>query len=83
MSQLKDLVDVMTRVLADQPEQVTITEAEHSGTTVIDVFLASGDLGRVIGRQGRTAAALRTLVDVAAEREGRKTTLEFHEARAG
>jgi predicted RNA-binding protein YlqC (UPF0109 family) len=56
-----------------------VTEQPHRGQTLIELFMAPGDLGRVIGRQGRTAAALRTLVATAAELEGARVTLEFRD----
>ena len=49
------------------------------GQTLVELFMAPGDLGRVIGRQGRTAQAIRTLVSATAELEGRKATLEFRD----
>ena len=49
--------------------------------TVIELFVAPGDLGKLIGRQGRTAAALRTLASTAGEREGKQVTLEIREGR--
>ncbi len=82
MSRLQDLVGVMARALADHPEAVAVTEAEHQGRVVLEVFMAPGDLGRVIGRQGRTAAALRVLLASAAEPDGKETMLEFREARS-
>ena len=53
----------------------------HRGVTLVELTMAPDDLGRVIGRQGRTAAALRTLVALAADRAGVKAQVEFHEAR--
>ena len=79
MSRARDVVEVVARTLADQPDAVRVTEAEHRGQTVIELFMAPGDLGRVIGRQGRTAAAVRTLVAATAELEGIKVTLEFRD----
>ncbi len=79
MSRARDVAEVIARALADEPDEVKVVETEHAGTTLIEVFLAPGDLGRVIGRQGRTVAALRTLVSVTAERDGQKATLEVRE----
>ena len=70
MSRARDVVEVVARALADQPDAVRVTEREHRGQTLVELFMAPGDLGRVIGRQGRTAAALRTLVAPTAELEG-------------
>lgn len=79
MSRSRDVVEVVAKVLADHPEAVRVTERQHRGQTLVELFMAPGDLGRVIGRQGRTAAALRTLVAATAELEGAKATLEFRD----
>ncbi len=69
----------MARALVDDPDAVRVTETQHRGTVVIELFVAPEDLGRVIGRQGRTAAALRTLVAATAEHHGQQATLEIRE----
>jgi hypothetical protein len=69
----------VAKVLADHPEAVRVTERQHRGQTLVELLMAPGDLGRVIGRQGRTAAALRTVVAATAELEGAKATLEFRD----
>ena len=79
MSRARDVVEVVAKALADHPEQVRVTEQAHRGQTLLELFMAPGDLGRVIGRQGRTAAAVRTLVAATAELEGAKVTLEFRD----
>lgn len=79
MSRVRDVVEVVARALADHPETVRVTEREHKGQHLVELFMAPGDLGRVIGRQGRTATAVRTLVAAAAEIEGIKATLEFRD----
>ena len=79
MSRARDVVEVVAKVLSDRPEAVRVTERAHRGQTLIELFMAQGDLGRVIGRQGRTAAALRTLVAATAELEGSKASLEFRD----
>jgi predicted RNA-binding protein YlqC (UPF0109 family) len=73
------VVEVVARALADRPEEVRVSENAHRGQTVVELFMAPGDLGRVIGRQGRTAAALRTLAAAAAELDGVKVTVEFRD----
>jgi predicted RNA-binding protein YlqC (UPF0109 family) len=80
-SSVRAVVEVLARALTDQPDQVTVTEKQHKGTTLIELFVAPGELGRVIGRQGRTAAALRTLASAAAEKDGKTVTLEFRDGR--
>lgn len=79
MSRVRDVVEVVARSLADHPDAVRVTERQHRGQTLVELFMAPGDLGRVIGRQGRTAAAMRTLVNAAAELESSKATLEFRD----
>ena len=61
----RPLTPVMLAILAERG-QVTVTEAEHRGVSVVEVFMAPGELGRLIGRQGRTAQALRTLAQATA-----------------
>ena len=79
MSRVRDVVEVVARTLADHPDAVRVSEGAHKGQKLVEVFMAPGDLGRVIGRQGRTAAAMRTLVNATAEIEGTKATLEFRD----
>jgi uncharacterized protein len=81
VSELKNVADVVVRALADQPQAVSVTESEHRGTTLVEVFVAPGDVGKMVGRQGRTIAAIRTLVSAAAERLGKKATLEVRERK--
>lgn len=79
MSRARDVVEVVARALADRPDTVRVTERSHRGQTLIELFMGQGELGRVIGRQGRTAAAMRTLVNATAELEGERATLEFRD----
>ena len=79
MADLKALVETIARALADQPGAVRVGESERRGMTVIELQVAPGDLGRVIGRQGRTAAAVRTLLASAAEAEGKRATLDIRD----
>lgn len=81
MNHAKSVVEFLARALADEPDVVQVTEAEHQGMMLLELFVSPGDLGRMIGRQGRTAAALRTLVAAAAERDGMRVTLEIREGR--
>lgn len=81
MSRARDVVEVVARALADNPDAVRVTEREARGQTFVELSMAPGDLGRVIGRQGRTAAAIRTLVATAAEIEGLKVTVDFRDDR--
>lgn len=79
MSEARDVIEVIARALADAPDAVKVTEAEHRGVAVIELFVAPDDLGRVIGRQGRTASALRSLVGLTAEFHDFDATLEIRE----
>lgn len=78
---LTALLETIGRTLADEPDAVKVTEGQHRGVTVVELFMAPGDVGRVIGRQGRTAQAVRTLVALAADRAGIRAQVEFREAR--
>ena len=75
------VVEVLARALTDRPDDVRVTETDHRGTTLVELYVGSGELGRVIGKQGRTAAALRTLAASAAEIDGRTVTVEIREGR--
>ncbi len=79
MSRARDVAETVTRALVDRPEAVRVTEAEHRDGAVIEVAVAGDDLGRVIGRQGRTATAIRTLVTATAERDGARVSVEFRD----
>jgi predicted RNA-binding protein YlqC (UPF0109 family) len=79
VSRARDVVEVVARALADKPEAVTVTERQARGQTLVELVMAPGDMGRVIGRQGRTAAALRTLANAAADLYGTKVMVEFRD----
>ena len=81
MSGVRDVVEVLARALTDKADQVHVTEAEHRGTTLVELYVGPGDIGKVIGKQGRTAAALRTLAAAAGEKEGKTVTLEIRDGR--
>ena len=76
-SPLRAVVEVIVRALVDHPDAVKVTESVRRGVDVIELRTAPGDMGKIIGRQGRTAAALRTLVAVTAERYGRRVQLDI------
>ncbi len=80
MSRAREVVDVMARALAGRPEDVRVTEGEHRGQTLVEVYMAPGELGRIIGRQGRTAAAVRSVAAAAGEIDGANVTVEFRDA---
>jgi predicted RNA-binding protein YlqC (UPF0109 family) len=79
VADLKALIETVARALADQPDAVSVKESDRRGTTVFELQVASIDLGRVIGRQGRTAAALRTLLASAAEEDDRRVSLDIRD----
>jgi len=80
VSRARDVVEAIARALADHPDQVRVVEAGERGHVVVELFMAPGDLGRVIGRQGRTASAVRQLAALAAEGEGVQATVEFRDS---
>lgn len=79
MSRARDVVEVVARALATQPDDVEVTEAERRGQLVVELVMAPGELGRVIGRQGRTAAAVRALASAAGELDGQTVTVDFRD----
>ena len=81
MSAVRSVVEVLARALTDSPDQVHVVESEHRGTTLVELYVGAGEMGRVIGKQGRTAAALRTLAAAAGEKEGKTVTLEIRDGR--
>ena len=78
-SPLRDVVEVIARALVDHPDSVHVIEHERRGMTVLELKTAAGDMGKIIGRQGRTAAALRTLVAATAERHGKRAQLDIRD----
>ena len=76
-SPLRAVVETVVRALVDNPGAVQVTETERRGMTVLELTTAPGDMGKIIGRQGRTVAALRTLVSVTAEKHGRRAQLDL------
>jgi predicted RNA-binding protein YlqC (UPF0109 family) len=81
VSTARDVVEVLARALTDRPEEVHVVESEHKGTKLVELYVGPGELGRVIGKQGRTAAALRTLAATAAEKDGSTVTLEIRDGQ--
>jgi len=74
-------VEVLAKALAARPDAVRVTETERQQATLIEVFVSPEDMGKILGRVGKTAAALRTLASMAGEREGKTVTLEIRESR--
>lgn len=79
MSELRDLVDYVSKALVDVPEEVSVTEIEGEQTTVIELKVDKTDLGKVIGKQGRTARALRTILNAASTKLKKRSVLEIIE----
>jgi predicted RNA-binding protein YlqC (UPF0109 family) len=79
VSRARDVVEVIARALAARPDAVTVVESERRGQTVIELSMAPGELGRVIGRQGRTATALRALAAAAGELDEQRVAVDFRD----
>ena len=74
---MKELLLYMAKNLVDDPESVTVTEIENEDGKVLQLRVAEGDMGKVIGRQGRIAKEIRTIVKTVAQRTGEKVTVDI------
>ena len=74
---MKELLLYMAKNLVDDPEAVTVTETSSDEGTVLELHVAPSDMGKVIGRQGRIAKEIRTIVKTVAQRSGDKVTVEI------
>ena len=74
---MKELVEVIVKALVDDPESVVVTEKEEGRTTVVEVKVADSDMGKVIGKQGRIAKAIRAVVKAAASKEDKKVVVDI------
>ncbi|MDO4268187.1 MAG: KH domain-containing protein [Eubacteriales bacterium] len=74
---MKELVEVIARALVDNPDEVVVTETEKEGGTRIELKVAPSDMGKVIGRQGRIAKAIRSVVKAAASKEEKKVVVDI------
>ncbi len=74
---MKELVEVIARSLVDYPEQVEVTETESEKSIVLELHVAQADMGKVIGKQGRIAKAIRTVVKAAASKEEKRVIVEI------
>jgi len=79
VDEMKGLVESMARALVDSPEEVIVKEVEGERTTVFELRVATGDLGKVIGKQGKTARAMRTILGAAGTKIGKRCVLEILE----
>lgn len=78
-SELKELIEYLAKALVDFPEQVEVNEIVGEQTTVLELKVAKEDLGKVIGKQGRTARALRTILNAASTKLRKRSVLEIIE----
>lgn len=76
---MRELVEYIARSLADDPSQVRVKEFRRGGQVILNLSVAREDMGRIIGRNGRVAGAIRTLLRVAAEQQGKRATLDIVE----
>ncbi|HSB51903.1 MAG TPA: KH domain-containing protein [Dissulfurispiraceae bacterium] len=76
---MKALIETMAKSLVDRPEDVRVTEIEGEKTTVFELRVSQGDLGKVIGKQGKTARAMRTILGAAGTKVGKRCVLEILE----
>lgn len=76
---MKELVEVLAKSLVDYPEQVTVTETEQDNEILLVLKVASDDMGKVIGKQGRIAKAIRVMVKAAASRTDKKVIVEIEQ----
>lgn len=74
---MKELVEVIAKSLVDHPEEVVVTESESEKGIVLELKVAADDMGKVIGKQGRVAKSIRTVVKAAASREDKKVIVEI------
>ena len=74
---MKEIVEVIAKALVQNPEQVIVNETENNNITVCELHVAPDDMGKVIGKQGRIAKALRTVVKAASTRENKKVIVEI------
>ena len=74
---MKELLTYIVQNLVEKPDEVSVTEREANGETVFEVRVADGDMGKVIGRQGRIVKEIRILMKAVAQREGKKVSVEI------
>lgn len=74
---MKNLVEVIAKALVDDPDGVVVTEKQDGKTTVIEVHVSESDMGKVIGKQGRIAKAIRSVVKAAAAKEDKKVVVDI------
>ena len=77
MNVMKELVEVIAKALVDIPDEVVVTETENEKAIVLELRVAQSDMGKVIGKQGRIAKAIRAVVKAAASKEHKKVIVEI------
>ena len=76
---MRELIEFIARALVDNPDEVSVSEIEGNQTSVLELKVAKEDLGKVIGKQGRTARAMRTILSAASAKIKKRTVLEIIE----
>ena len=76
---MKSLIEDLAKALVDKPEEVSVSEVDGERTTVFELRVATSDLGKVIGKQGKTARAMRTILSAAGTKLGKRCVLEILE----
>ncbi len=76
---MKDLVEVIAKALVDKPDEVVVTEIEGQQASVVELKVAKEDIGKIIGKQGRTAAAIRTILNAASAKLDKRSVLQILE----
>jgi len=74
---MKELLTYIVQSLIDKPDEVSVTERVHGGETVFEVRVADGDMGKVIGRQGRIVKEIRVLMRAIAQKKGKKVSVDI------
>jgi hypothetical protein len=77
--EMKDLITYIAKSLVDQPDLVKVTEVEGETTSVIELSVVKEDIGKIIGKQGKTATAIRTIMNAASKKMKRRSVLEIIE----
>ena len=80
---MKELVEVIAKSLVDYPDEVNVTETENEKAIVLELRVAQSDMGKVIGKQGRIAKAIRSVVKAAASKEDKKVIVEIVQLHNG
>lgn len=77
VSEIRQMVQLIARCLVDRPDEVSVEEIEQGDTLILRITVRSGEIGKLIGKQGRTARALRTILSAASMTSGRKISLDL------